>query len=144
MVVEWRKSNWYQHNDEVVMFASDMLRSGYFAPVGTKETSTEAENLLSYFEKPYHYTREHTWWVVNGWTDDSELWEVGLDTEFDPAPKWVINADDPNDDGLYLYWLVDYGWVELPEASVFDAAERTCVIEGHWEALSTANVGVSE
>jgi len=143
MIPELRNTEWFESNDKTVRFATDMLRAGYFEPVG-EETSTEAENLLAYFDKPWNWDREHAWWVVNGWTDDVELWEVGFDTEFDPAETWMLKADTPvddddsidDDDLTYLYWLVDKGWVGLDDATIFKAEERTATIDGHWEAIS--------
>lgn len=136
MTVKPFGDNWYESSDTVVALASDMLRAGCFDPVNAGYGSSEAENMLTYFEKPWHYTPEHTWWVVNGQTDSGELWEVGYDTDMNPSREWVLKADEPDENGVDLGWLVDFGWVGIKEATIFKAEERTVLADGHWEAFN--------
>ena len=71
---------WYESDDEVYNLGRDMLKAGMFIFDG----SSEAENLLSYFEKPNHWNAEHTWWVTNDRTDDWAIWENAWRDRKDP------------------------------------------------------------
>jgi len=66
---------WYASNEEVHNLGAAMLRAGMFR----HDTTPEAELLLEYFDKPWHWDKEHAWWVANDWTDDEDEWERGQD-----------------------------------------------------------------
>ena len=68
---------WYSGADEVYAFGSALLDGGRF--FGAEGVHGEADNLLAYFEKPWHWDRQHAWWVAND--RPTEL----LDDEWDTA-----------------------------------------------------------
>jgi len=82
---------WYSSSDEVVRFGRDLLHGGMFdmfdVPISSPGAREAAYRLLNYFEKPWHWDREHAWWVANDWPDDVESWERGLEA------KWEITHD---------------------------------------------------
>ncbi len=77
-------SVWYTSYYEVVRFGRDLLKGGMFVPTTMFDEFGEAEHLLDYFEKPWHWSRRHAWWVANDWPDDTESWERGQEAD------WVI------------------------------------------------------
>ena len=54
---------WYAGYEAVFVFGSVLLEGGRF--FGT-DMIGEADNLLAYFEKPWHWDRQHAWWVSVG------------------------------------------------------------------------------
>ncbi len=81
---------WYESDDEVYNLGRDMLKAGMFEQQETgvfgPSTSSEAENLLEYFNKPYHWNKEHAWWVATEWPDDWTTWDLGKDS------NWKVNT----------------------------------------------------
>ena len=65
---------WIASSDEVWAFARDMV-SAHFIDT--------AEGLLDYFEKPWHWEREHAWWVANDRPDSWAVWDLGVDSGFE-------------------------------------------------------------
>ena len=63
----WER-DWISNSEEVHSFARDMVEADYI---------TEPSTLLDYFEKPYKWSREHTWWVANDRPDSWETWFDG-------------------------------------------------------------------
>jgi len=76
---------WYTSNDEVVRFGRALMEGGTFDALRPNRTDqyTMADNLLDYFNKPYHWNAEHAWWVANDWPDDAESWERGHDSSWE-------------------------------------------------------------
>jgi hypothetical protein len=74
------------------MFGRSLLKGGMFdalpnARLYSNERAREAaNNLLDYFEKPWHWSREHAWWMANDRTDDPDKWELGRDAEWEVSP----------------------------------------------------------
>ena len=74
---------WYASTDEVNRMARDMLLGDMFYADDTTEPRGVAHNMLEFFDKPWHWDREHAWWVANEWPDDAESWERGRDMEWE-------------------------------------------------------------
>ena len=75
---------WYASTDEVNRMAHDMLEGGLFDTELSREDShAVADNLMDFMDKPWHWDREHTWWVANEWPDDAESWERGQATDWE-------------------------------------------------------------
>ena len=64
---------WIASSDDVHAFGRDMVEAGFIY---------DLDELLSYFEKPWHWESEHAWWVANGRPDSGEIWEQGDDSGF--------------------------------------------------------------
>ena len=67
---------WTASDDEVVAFARDMVAADFI---------TTADGLQEYYEKPWHWNREHEWWVANDRPDNWETWDKGIDTDWEVA-----------------------------------------------------------
>jgi hypothetical protein len=65
---------WISSSDEVTRFARDMVEANYI---------TTIDGLLDYFEKPWHWDREHKWWVAAEWPDTPEAWETADNADFE-------------------------------------------------------------
>ena len=65
---------WIASADEIWAFARDMVSAQFI---------DSAEGLLDYFEKPWHWEREHAWWVANGRPDSWAVWDKGVDSKFE-------------------------------------------------------------
>ncbi len=77
---------WYASTEEVWSFGRDMVKAGQFdAPANITEHRAReaASNLLDYFEKPWHWEREHAWWVASGRPDHEAAWEQGANMEWE-------------------------------------------------------------
>lgn len=70
----YKARDWVDSYDEVVAFARDMV-AGLFLHT--------AEDVIEYLDKPWHWEREHAWWVANARPDSWEEWERGIDEEFE-------------------------------------------------------------
>ncbi len=83
------KRVWYTSSEEVWMFGNVMLGAHVFdvASPDFAARNTTADNLLDYFEKPWHWTRQHAWWMANDRTDDVAKWELGRDAEWEVWPE---------------------------------------------------------
>ena len=75
---------WYVSFDEVTRFGRDLYVAGVFDREHdydcVDDDHIEASTMLEDFEKPWHWNRQHAWWVANEWPDDAESWERGHDT----------------------------------------------------------------
>lgn len=72
----YREREWTASDDEVVAFARDMVAADFIDTV---------DGLLEFFEKPWHWDREHAWWVANGRPDTWEMWDKGVDGDWEVA-----------------------------------------------------------
>ena len=79
------QASWYAGYEEVYTFGSLLLDGGRF--FGAEGIDGEADNLLAYFEKPWHWDRVHAWWVAND--RPTELLDDGWDTA--EANDWEID-----------------------------------------------------
>jgi hypothetical protein len=68
---------WVESSDEVWSFARDMVTAGFIR-------DDDVTGLLEYFEKPWHWSEEHDWWVKMGRPDDAATWEQGMDDGWEP------------------------------------------------------------
>lgn len=76
--------SWYTSYNEVVRFGRDLFGGNMFdVPFPNQYEHETADNMLLYFEKPWHWNREYLWWVANDWPDDEASWERGRDTEWE-------------------------------------------------------------
>lgn len=65
---------WTDNQTEVIDFARDMVNAVYLHT---------ADDVIEFLQKPWHWHREHEWWVANGMPDSWEMWDKGIDTEFE-------------------------------------------------------------
>jgi len=72
--------DWIGDYDEVVAFARDMVASDFI---------DSADGLQEYYEKPWHWEREHAWWVANARPDSRDVWEQGADEGFEVSDEVV-------------------------------------------------------
>ena len=63
--------------DETYMLARDMVNAGQFDYAD--DTRDALERLLRFFEKPWHWETQYSWWIANDRPDDWETWEKGKD-----------------------------------------------------------------
>jgi hypothetical protein len=73
---------WYASTDEVNRMARDMNTAGVFYNPNPQQA---IDSVLEFMDKPWHWDREHAWWVANEWPDDYDSWERGRDTD------WEVN-----------------------------------------------------
>lgn len=62
------KYAWSKDYENVLALARDMVRAGWL---------TDADAVLEYFEKPWHWTNEYNWWQAAGRPDTRDAWEQG-------------------------------------------------------------------
>ena len=67
---------WIASADEVTAFGRDMIEAEFIDSVA---------GLQEYYEKPWHWEREHAWWIANGRPDTWEMWGKGIDDDWEVA-----------------------------------------------------------
>ena len=67
---------WVDDYEEVVAFGRDMVAAIFLVGI---------DSLQEYYEKPWGWHREHEWWVANDRPDTWEVWDKGIDDEWEVA-----------------------------------------------------------
>ena len=70
----YKAREWTNDYEEVTAFGRDMVAAIFLVGI---------DDLQEYYEKPWHWQREHAWWVANERPDTWEAWDKGIDTEFE-------------------------------------------------------------
>ncbi len=64
---------WHRSRNEVWQFARDLHKASMFGI--SDDECDPADLMLDYFQSPWAWNDEHTWWEAHDRTDDPVVWD---------------------------------------------------------------------